>query len=202
MNEAARFFDAIAPRYDRVYARSSDDLRAHMARVLEWIGPAPRDVLDLGVGTGVELHHLLDAGHRVTGIDASAQMIAICNQRSRKIPCFQADFWERLPVAKDAFDAVIALFGSLAHAPQSSDANAYAQLAREIERVLRPRGVFFAEVPTESWTRAHPTFEDEVTGARIAIHAPSETVWREAFAAFDVTMREGDAELTIAARLR
>jgi len=199
MTSAEEFFDAIAPRYDRVFARSRDELRAHVRRALEWIGEAPRDVLDLGVGTGAELPHLLDAGHRVTGVDVSAEMLALCNQRSRKITVFRADFWESLPVAPRTFDAVIALFGSLAHAPSD---DAYARLAREVARALRPRGAFYAEVPTESWARAHASFEDDATGARVAIRAPSEAAWREAFRAFDVTTRVDGDELTIAARLR
>lgn len=199
MSDATRFFDAIAKRYDRVYARSSDELRERMTRLLEWIGPAPRDVLDLGVGTGLELPRLLDAGHRVTGIDVSAEMIAVCNQRSRKIPCVRADFWEGLPSDDGAFDAVIALFGTLAHAPSPS---AYGALAREVARVLRPRGVFYAEVPTSTWAAAHPTFEDEASGARIAITALTVREWRDAFHAFDMTTRDDGGELTIVARLR
>ncbi len=199
VTDAARFFDAIAPRYDRVYARPADELRARMTGVLEWIGPAPRDVLDLGVGTGRELHHLLDAGHRVTGVDVSAEMLALCNQRSRKIPCVRADFWHALPFADASFDAVIALFGSLAHAP---DAGAHARLASEAARVLRPGGTFYAEVPTASWAASHPTFEDESSGARIAITAPSEAAWRDALHAFDVTTRDDGAELTLAGKLR
>jgi len=70
-----RFFDAIAARYDRVYAREPRELRDHVARMLSILPKTPCDVLDLGVGTGAELPQLLDAGHRVIGVDFSEEMI-------------------------------------------------------------------------------------------------------------------------------
>jgi len=191
-----RFFDAIAPRYDRVYARARDEMRPRMARLLALLG-GPRDVLDLGVGTGPELHHLLDAGHRVVGVDVSEKMIALCNRRARPIRCVLADFWSGLPAADASFDAVVALFGTLAHPPGSS---AYERLAREVFRVLRPGGVFYAEAPTPAWAAANPSFVDEASGARIDVVAQDASAWRRAFSAFDVSASEDDGEITIVAR--
>jgi SAM-dependent methyltransferase len=191
---AESFFDAIAKRYDRVFAREPSETRARLARVLELLGP-PADVLDLGVGTGLELPALLDAGHRVVGIDVSAGMIAECEKRSRRVPCIRADFWTGLPVGDASFDAVIALFGTLAHAP---DETSIGKLAAEIARVLRPSGFFYAEVPTEAWVAQHPRFFDEVTGTSIAIR-PFGT---SAFAGFVVSNDDRGDERVIVARLR
>ena len=196
---AKAFFDAIAPRYDRVFAREPSELRAHVDRALAAIGEGPRDVLDLGVGTGLELPRLLDAGHRVTGVDVSPEMIALCNKRSRPIRCVEADFWEHLPFEDASFDAVVALFGSLAHAP---DEGALARLGREVARVLRDGGVFFAEVPSPSWVASHPAFVDEKTKVRIAIRAQPEEAWRAALPNFEGEVRERDAELEITLRSR
>lgn len=196
---ARAFFDAIATRYDRVFARDPSEMRAHVDRALEAIGPGPRDVLDLGVGTGLELPRLLDAGHRVVGVDVSPEMIALCKNRSRPIRCVEHDFWTRLPFDDASFDAVIALFGSLAHAP---DAEALTSLAREIARVLRADGVFFAEVPSPAWVAAHPAFVDERTGASIAIVAQPESAWREAFAGFEGSVETRGEELEIRLRSR
>ncbi|HEY1957641.1 MAG TPA: class I SAM-dependent methyltransferase [Polyangiaceae bacterium] len=191
-----RFFDAIAPRYDRVYARTRDEMRPRMARLCALLG-APRDVLDLGVGTGPELHHLLDAGHRVVGVDVSEKMIALCNRRARPIRCILADFWQGLPAEDGSFDAVIALFGALAHPPDSS---AVAGLAREAHRVLRPGGIFYAEAPTPAWAAANPSFVDEASGARVDVVALDVTAWRRAFSAFDSSATEDEGEITLVAR--
>jgi SAM-dependent methyltransferase len=199
MSEARRFFDAIASRYDRVFARDSRELREHMTRVLAVLPKTPCDVLDLGVGTGAELPALLDAGHRVVGVDVSDEMLALCNKRARPIRCVRADFWQLLPLPDASFDAVIALFGSLAHAPSKE---ALPAIAREVARVLRDGGVFFAEVPTAEWAAAHPAFEDEKTGAKIEITAFPADAWRAALADFSVTTTEREGELEVVARLR
>jgi len=194
-----RFFDAIASRYERVYARPTEELREHMTRVLDLLGP-PRDVLDLGVGPGPELHHLLDAGHRVVGVDISPSMIALCSARARQIRCVCTDFWSVLPLDDASFDAVIALYGSLAHSPR---VGARVDLAHEVDRVLRPGGVFYAEVPAPAWAAEHGTFEDAVTHSRIDIDSVSVAAWRAAFeGCLDVSVTEQGSELCIVARKR
>jgi SAM-dependent methyltransferase len=175
---AAAFFDAIARRYDRVYAPDRDASRASLARVLAELSPASR-VLDLGVGTGRELTALLDAGHTPVGLDVSAEMLEICARRARPVTLVQGDLWKRMPWDDASFDAVVALHGTLSHPP--SDV-ALADFPREVARLLRPGGVFIAEVPSIAWldratAAATPAirrigenraeFVDDATGARI-----------------------------------
>lgn len=175
MREVVRFFDAIAPHYDRSYARNALDLRER----LETAKLPSGHVLDLGIGTGRELAWLLDAGHTVTGVELSEQMIRQCNQRARKVPIVHADFYAPLPFPDAVFDSAIALFGSLAHPP---DPNAHTRLAAELARVLKPGGVLVAEMPAPAWDgRVH---EDEASHARIVVRAPSEDEWRKAFASW------------------
>jgi SAM-dependent methyltransferase len=150
MSEDRKFFDAIACRYDRVYALPSADSRVRMARILRELPPHAR-VLDLGVGTGRELPALLDGGHMPTGLDFSSEMIALCKGRARPISIVQADFWERLPFGNASFDAVLALHGTLAHPPNE---HALGGLTADIARVLARGGVFMAEVPTPAWLDA------------------------------------------------
>jgi len=148
-NDPARsFFDAIAGRYDRVYALAGAESRARMERVLRELPAPPARVLDLGVGTGRELPALLDAGYSPTGVDASEEMIARCARRSRPVPLVLADFWQRLPFEDACFDAAVALHGTLAHPP---DATAVARLAGEIARLVRPGGVWVSETPAPAW---------------------------------------------------
>jgi SAM-dependent methyltransferase len=158
---AAAFFDAIAASYDRDYALSGPESRARMDRVLGVLGTAPLRILDLGVGTGRELPHLLDAGHTPVGLDASRAMLDRCARRARRVTLVQADFWcasahAPLPFDDASFDAAIALHGTLAHPP---DVGAVCGLAAELARVVRPGGHFVAEVPAPAWldwTAAHP----------------------------------------------
>ncbi len=150
------FFDAIAGRYDWVYALAADESRRRMARVLRELPPAPARVLDLGVGTGRELAALLDARHVPTGLDASREMLARCARRSRPVRLVHADFWRPLPFEEDSFDAAIALHGTLAHPP---DPGALARLARELARVVRPGGTWVVEVPAPPWLERLEPYE-------------------------------------------
>lgn len=148
MSESERFFEAIAGRYDRVYALSGPESKARVKRMLAELPPAPARVLDLGVGTGRELPALLDAGLDVTGVDVSQAMLDRCARRARPIPLVRADFWEPLPFGDASFDAAIALHGTLAHPPTE---DAIAKLGAELARVVRPGGVLVAEVPSPAW---------------------------------------------------
>jgi SAM-dependent methyltransferase len=196
---AAAFFDAIAGRYERAYALPTSESRRRMEPILRALPPAPARVLDLGVGTGRELTALLDAGHLPTGLDASQAMLDRCARRARPVPLVLADFWKApLPFDHGAFDAAIALHGTLAHPP---DDRAIGKLAHELARVVRRGGVFVAEVPSPAWLgrlaaappdadrRARRTgprtgvYEDLVTGASIDIAVLDEAEWRAALQA-------------------
>lgn len=213
--KAKTFFDAIARRYDRVYALSGETSRARMKRVVAALD-GKRRVLVLGVGTGRELPALLDAGHEPVGIDVSEEMIALCNRRSRTIPIVLGDFWERLPWDDASFDAAVALHGTLAHPPSEASLGA---LAAELARVLEGGGVVVAEVPsTEGLAhlvplegtrieRRGPTrfvHTDETAGVSIEGIALSAEEWRIPFERdFDVAVEPlGSAELLLIASRR
>jgi SAM-dependent methyltransferase len=192
---ATRFFDAIAGRYDRIYALPAAESLRRMRRIRQALPPPPATVLDLGVGTGRELSALLDAGYQPTGLDASLAMLARCARRSRPVPLVRADFWESLPFGDASFDAGIALHGSLAHCPDSA---ALPRLARELARVVRKGGTWIAEVPAPAWldrAEALPLhaggrvrrvgarsciYEDLVVGASIEVRVLDDHEWREA----------------------
>jgi SAM-dependent methyltransferase len=217
------FFDAIAGRYDRVYALPAAESRKRMEQVLRELPAPPARILDLGVGTGRELPALLDAGHAVTGVDASEEMLARCARRSRPVPLVRADFWEALPFEDGAFDAALALHGTLAHPP---DSDAIARLARELARVVRPGGTWVVEAPAPVWLdwldalearhaegeprerrirRTGPRtciYEDLVAGARIEARVLDAGDWKAALGLGWSTRidRLGDLEWLVVAR--
>jgi SAM-dependent methyltransferase len=156
----------------------------------------------------------------VTGVDVSRAMIDIAMRRARPISIVEADFWSALPFEDAAFDAVVALHGTLAHPPEEA---AYARLFAELARVLAPGGVFAAEVPAQAWldkvavgaTVEHEgrrvrrtgestfVYEDLVVGVSISALVPSDARWADfAGDAFDVQVApiEADERLVIARR--
>ncbi len=215
----SRFFEAIARRSDRVYAPDAATTRARMERVLTELAPRSR-VLDLGVGTGRELGALQEAGHAPVGVDLSPAMLAICARRARPVPLVVADLWAPLPFDDGSFDAAIALHGTLAHPTR---AGAEKALALEVARLLRPGGVFVAEVPGPALltyldargaievgdlrmrrASADPivTHEDRAAGVTVEAHVHDAAFWRALFPArFDVRVEPlGDLELLVVAR--
>lgn len=215
---AREFFGAIARKYDREYAPSSDQSRAKMARVLSLVTKQESRVLDLGVGTGRELPALLDAGHEVIGVDIAEPMIEIAKKRSRPIETVAADFWSPpLPFSDATFDAVIALHGTLAHPPEDA-ASAMQHLAADLARLLRPRGVVVFEVPSPSFIEAlrhekrsaarvlsgdRSLHEDQSLGIAIEARAFAADRWIEAFSRhFDTSVEPiSDVEQLVVGRL-
>ncbi len=139
------FFDAIARRYDRVYAETGAASKESLAAMVARLASRTR-VLVLGVGTGRELSALLDAGHAPVGLDFSQEMLDLCDRRARRVPLTLADFWQPLPFKAGSFDAAVALHGTLAHPPE--DQRSLSHLAQELVRVLARPATVVVEVPT------------------------------------------------------
>ena len=75
--------DEHAQRWDPDrYASSARFVSDLGAPVVDWLAPvAGERVLDLGCGDGALTVKLLEAGCRVLGVDASAEMVAAARQR-------------------------------------------------------------------------------------------------------------------------
>lgn len=105
--------------------------------VLDWLAPqASENILDLGCGDGQLTERIAQAGARVTGIDASTNMVAAA--RARGIAA-QEGSAESLPFADRSFDAVFS--NAVLHWVRGQDA-----MMTEVHRVLRPGGRFVAEM--------------------------------------------------------
>jgi SAM-dependent methyltransferase len=106
---AATFDDA--PNHG-LHTQSQAD--AWQLRLRRWAGPKPVDVLDIGCGTGFLALQLAGLGHRVLGIDAAQEMLALAqakNGRAGLHATFQQADAERLLYKADTFDLVVERHG-------------------------------------------------------------------------------------------
>jgi 2-polyprenyl-6-hydroxyphenyl methylase/3-demethylubiquinone-9 3-methyltransferase len=97
------------------------------------------DVLDIGCGAGTQCRMWAQRGHRVTGIDVSAPLIATAGRRAREAGLgirFDVGSATELPYA-DATQDVVLLPQLLEHVPD------WQRCLREAVRVLRPRGLLY-----------------------------------------------------------
>jgi len=182
-NQAA--YDQIAGLYaarQKGTGRSFPDLRAAFAARL----PSVADVADLGCGPACDGALFAQAGHRVTGIDRSAGMLA---HAARVLPgrVIRADL-RRLPVASQSLDGIWCC-AALLHVPHDQTMAAL----REMRRILRPGGCLalvtavgegarLEPVPyapsTQRWYfyRTAAELTEQVRGARLGVLAMTEEI--------------------------
>jgi ubiquinone/menaquinone biosynthesis C-methylase UbiE len=130
----------VAPSYDRRYAaRSYTGVDDALAR---WLAGGPREVLEVGCGTGHWLVRLGARGHAVTGVDASPAMLrrARAAARTAATPGTAGERLavataEALPFAAASFDAVVCV-NAFHHFPDKPG------FLAEAWRVLRAGGRF------------------------------------------------------------
>lgn len=99
---------------------------------VDWLtGPPPRDVVDLGAGTGKLTEVLVATGHHVTAVDPSPGMLDELRQRLPGVVTLQGPA-EHLPLPDRAYDVVTVAQAWHWFKP--------VEAARECARVLRPGG--------------------------------------------------------------
>jgi SAM-dependent methyltransferase len=113
---------------------------------------AGRRILDAGCGSGPLSAALRDRGAVVTGIDASAGMLALARRRlGDDVPLHVVDLSDRLPFGDGAFDDVVASL--VLHYLED-----WGPTLAELRRVLRPGGRLIASVdhPVVAYTISDP----------------------------------------------
>ncbi|MFE4999019.1 class I SAM-dependent DNA methyltransferase [Streptomyces mirabilis] len=113
---------------------------------------AGRRILDAGCGSGPLSAALRDRGAVVTGIDASAGMLALARRRlGDDVALHVVDLRDRLPFDDDAFDDVVASL--VLHYLED-----WGPTLAELRRVLRPGGRLIASVdhPFVAYTFQEP----------------------------------------------
>jgi ubiquinone/menaquinone biosynthesis C-methylase UbiE len=156
-----RYSDSQAQRYD---AKRFTSLRGRAVDAVEWLcvrravarlerlrGPV-HDILDVPIGTGRMATRLSARGFEVTGLDASADMLAVA-QGIDAAHAYQVGRVEHIPFEDRSFDAVVSvrLFG---HLP----AGAKVAALKEFRRVARRGAVVFVPGQTR-WLRMRRSWQ-------------------------------------------
>jgi ArsR family transcriptional regulator len=135
---ASAYFSENAPHWDRIRSLYVDE-REVEAALIEIVGAAaPRDLLDIGTGTGRVIEILGPQIGQALGIDQSREMLAIARVNLERAGATNAmvrlgDMYQ-LPLPDASFDAVV-IHQVLHYADRP------AAVIAEAARVLRPNGV-------------------------------------------------------------
>jgi ubiquinone/menaquinone biosynthesis C-methylase UbiE len=117
-------------------AMSGENL-AHYRRSL--LQNVSGDILEIGLGTGLNLAHYPDSVQRITSVDVNPGMTAIAQRRAQAAGITIVSHvlsGEQLPMPDHSFDSVVSTW-TLCSIPNVARAIA------EIHRVLKPGGQFF-----------------------------------------------------------
>lgn len=159
-----RGYDAIADRFAEWQSRIADETRlAYLADLLELLPERP-DVLELGVGAGVQSSRILAAQGRLTGVDISREQLSRARERLPGATLIHGDFTSvELPQA--SFDAVVSFY-VLNNLPQDE----LGPLLTRVAGWLRRGGWFLASLPSSD----NPGWRGDWLGAEMyfAGHAP------------------------------
>ncbi|MCE5287438.1 MAG: class I SAM-dependent methyltransferase [Pelosinus sp.] len=106
-------------------------------------------ILDLYCGYGRHAIELAKLGFHVTGIDATAEFLAIANQKAREehvnITFEQCDM--RKIAYQNEFDAIINMFAAFGYFSDEENAD----VLRLINAALRPNGLFLIDLLNRDW---------------------------------------------------
>lgn len=154
----ARGYDQIAARYA---AWSLTERRAererYTQRLIDQLDPGAK-LLELGCGSGNITTKRLAEHFDVTGVDLSAEQIALAKQHVPQASFIHADMTS-LDFPADSFDAVAAFY-SLIHIPRLEQAALFSR----IKAWLKPGGLFLA---TLGWYDMEAEFADDWLGVQM-----------------------------------
>ncbi len=118
------------------YGRDASFVHELAGGAFEWLSPQSGEcILDLGCGDGQMTQRIAATGAKVTGIDASPEMVDAARSRGVRADLGAA---EELPYPDRVFDAVFS--NAVLHWVRGQD-----DMLSQVHRVLRPNGRFVAE---------------------------------------------------------
>ena len=184
-------YDAIAAEWDAARSAFRGDERRYLETLLEGL-PTPSSVLDVGCGTGRPmaeflLRHSRRGGHRVTGIDQSAALLAVAARR------FPEATWVQARIEEYPFDGrhdAVICWDSLFHIERVH----HDRILTAIHRCLAPGGRLMLTVGGSE----HPAFTDTMFGRRFFYdsHPPRRVLDMLVEIGFDVLVGEFTDEPT------
>ena len=150
------------------------DVTQNYAALLDALDRAPLRLLDFGCGPGRDLVALSAMGHDVTGLDGSAEFVAMARERA-SVPVLHQNFLA-LDLGTERFDGVFAN-ASLFHVPGAELERVLGQLFQS----LVPGGVLFCSNP-RSFERDHEGFNGERYGSYLTVDSWLEKLRASGFA--------------------
>ncbi|WP_276272658.1 class I SAM-dependent methyltransferase [Haloarcula litorea] len=185
--------DAVRRSYDELadaYAaeRDEDDEGMTVLRAFrDGLGAEPR-VLDAGCGQGSPVLAELTASATAVGLDFSREQLRRAAENAPDAALSQGDL-TRLPLADDAFDAVVA-YWSLIHVPLAE----HGTVIDEFARVLRPGGRALVCEGASEWVGENPDWLDSGTAMAWEIAGPEATREQLRDAGFRIVEEWGAAD--------
>ncbi len=147
-------WNKIFKQYGKVFTRPQEDI-PKIVRLFKKRGV--KKVLDLGCGSGRHAVYLAKHGFEVYGIDIAPEGIKIAKNWLKKEK-LKANFkigsiYKKLPYKDNFFDALIST--STIHHEKIKNIQ---KAIREIERVLKPKGLVFMTVRKRKFKKFWPDF--------------------------------------------
>ena len=146
----------ILPRLIELAMRNKDAARLRA----EWVPKARGEVLEIGIGSGLNLPFYSPEVRRVHGVDPSAELQKIARKRavesSADVDFILQSADESLPFAEASMDTVLMTW-TLCSIPDPSRALA------EVKRVLKPKGQFIFIEHGRSPERGVAAWQDRLT---------------------------------------
>jgi ubiquinone/menaquinone biosynthesis C-methylase UbiE len=141
MGQAAGTYDTV--RFTTPHGLAFDQLEREQVMAVAAMVPAGGTVLEVGCGTARFAIHLARMGYRVTGSDASPDMLRIAREKAAGLTNidFRLDEGLHVGTASNLFDFTLAI-----RVMNSLESTQYAlETAREMVRVTKPGGLVLVE---------------------------------------------------------
>jgi 2-polyprenyl-3-methyl-5-hydroxy-6-metoxy-1,4-benzoquinol methylase len=145
--EVERFYDGLAPRYDAMtgFERRFAQEKPFFRLLVD--NNRVKTAIDAGSGTGFHSLLLAQMGVNVTAVDVSEEMLNLLRAHARdmgvRIGILHSTFQSLASRGLEGTDAVFCMGNSLSHLLSAADLR---ESMRNFARVLRPGGIFFAQI--------------------------------------------------------